>query len=106
MIALDGLDDLGGQADGRQGVGGGHHGRHALFHGPAEGLGLLAQALVREWIRAQTGSQTAKPLQEPPAWLLAGLARQIGGEHRLEDLDVVQAQWLHGRLPPLVELLG
>ena len=66
----------------------------------------LAQALMREWMRALPSSTAASNSpQDPPAWLLKGLARQIGAEHRLEDLDHVHAQWLHGRLPPVVELL-
>ena len=66
----------------------------------------LTQALAREWRRALPATADAKPPQDPPAWLLAGVARHIGSEHRLEDLDLVHTQWLHGRLPALAELLS
>ena len=66
----------------------------------------LTQAMVREWRRALSAAPDRKPPQDPPAWLLAGVARHVGAEHRVEDLDVVHTQWLHGRLPPLAELLA
>ncbi len=65
----------------------------------------LAQALVRQWRRAQGGGATGSSACEPPAWLVAGVARYADDGHRLEDLDHVQEQWLRGRLPPLAELL-
>ena len=66
----------------------------------------LAQAILREWRRTLPGAPGPKPLQDPPAWLLAGIARHVGAEHRLEDLDGVHTQWQHGRLPSLAELLS
>ena len=67
---------------------------------------VLAQALAREWQRALPADPNHEPSREPPAWLLAGVARQIGAGHRVEDLDDVHAQWQRGRLPPLAELLS
>ena len=76
-------------------------------HGDLDQLRIaLAQAFWREWRRALPVSSGAKPPQDPPAWLLTGLARHLGGEHRLEDLETVQEQWRRGRLPPLTELLA
>ena len=66
----------------------------------------LAQAMVREWQRTLPAAPGAKPPQGAPPWLLAGLARHLGGEHRLDDLDLVHAQWQRGRLPPLKDLLA
>ena len=66
----------------------------------------LADALVREWRRRLPVSRDATPPQAPPAWLVAGAARHAGGEHRMEDFDLVQQQWKRGRLPPLAELLS
>lgn len=67
----------------------------------------LAQALVREWQRSLPAPRgERKPPQDPPAWLIAGVARQVGGEHRLEDFDLVHEQWQRGRLPLLADLLA
>jgi hypothetical protein len=75
-------------------------------HVDLDGLrAVLAQALAREWRRAQPAGPEHQPPQEPPVWLLAGVARHIGAGHRVEDLDDVHAQWQRGRLPPLAELL-
>ena len=67
---------------------------------------VLAQAMAREWRRSLTVAPDAKPPQDPPAWLFAGLARHLGAAHRMEDLDLVHAQWQRGRLPALAELLA
>ena len=66
----------------------------------------LAQALAREWRRALPAAPDRKPPQDPPAWLLAGMARHVGAGHRIEDLDDVHAQWQRARLPPVTELLS
>jgi hypothetical protein len=66
---------------------------------------VLAQALVRQWRRAQGWRPDGGP-GTPPAWLLAGVARHADAGRRLEDFDQIQEQWLRGRLPPLAELLA
>ena len=67
---------------------------------------LLAQALAREWRRTLPAARDRKPPQDPPAWLLAGVARHVSAEHRLTDFDLVHEQWQRGRLPTVAELLA
>jgi hypothetical protein len=69
---------------------------------------VLAQALAREWCRALPPVAAAgrQPPREPPAWLLAGVARHVAAGNRLADFDRVQTQWLRGRLPSLADILA
>ncbi len=69
---------------------------------------VLAQSLAREWRRAlPAGAASGRPPpRDPPAWLLAGVARHVATGNRLADFDRVQTQWLRGRLPSLADILA
>ncbi|MFZ4396893.1 MAG: hypothetical protein ACOYOU_14865 [Kiritimatiellia bacterium] len=66
----------------------------------------LVQAMVREVQRSWPSARDHPPPMEPPAWLLAGMARHIGAGTRPTDFDSVHAQWRSGRLPLLTDLLS
>ena len=66
----------------------------------------LLRALIRDWLRGQMPAAARRQLPLPPAWLLTGLVRQIGGGHRIEDLDLVHVQWLRGQQPTLTEIFS
>ncbi len=65
----------------------------------------VTRALLRQWLRAAAANGASSGPVLPPDWLILGISRHLGGQHRLDDADAVYAQWSRGRLPTARELL-